>query len=465
MDSRDALIAELRKEIAKLKQLVLQQSAEIAELKRRFNKNSGNSSKPPSSDGLGKSTKPRSSRQKSTFPSGGQQGHRGRTLKQVSSPDVLLRHRLSECPNCAGDLRAIAVAEVSKRQVFELPKPQLEVTEHQVERKRCPCCQHLVSSAFPANVKAPVQYGPRLQSYAVYLSTQQLLPEGRLQQIFSDLFNVELSTATLHRFNTKVAEHLSGFIDEVLNTLREAPVKHLDETGFRVMKKTQWLHVCSNALWTYYHHSSKRKCLLDGLQGTVVHDHWRPYYQLPKVAHSLCNAHHLRELQALMDDKERWAHQMHRLLRVGLAIKHHYGGEGIPSQKQQRWLAAYDALVARGLAYHEALPIYRPTPARGRVAKRPGHNLAARLKHYRDDVTRFIKDINTPFTNNQAEQDLRMMKLKQKISGCFRAHYGATQFLQIRAFISTARKQQWNIIDAITKAVYAPVNLETYRGT
>jgi len=191
---------------------------------------------------------------------------------------------------------------------------------------------------FPSGVNAPVQYGSVIQSYAVYFQKQQLLPEERLQQTFSDLFKLKIATATLNRFTEKVYPHLEEFEEAVFKQVKQASLKHLDETGFRIAGRTQWLHVASNADWTYYHHSPKRKSLLEGLTGTIVHDHWRPYYQLEKVKHVLCNAHHLRELKSLMEDKERWAHQMWRLLRFVLQIKHHYAGQSTPKDKQQRLL-------------------------------------------------------------------------------------------------------------------------------
>ncbi len=455
MDDNAQLIETLLQRIATLEVLLAQQAAEIAELKKRLSKNSSNSSKPPSSDGLGKSKqrKNNSLRSKSKKKNGGQPGHKGETLKQTPYPDEIIHHEVDVCPTCRFNLGAVSSQGMLKRQVFDIPLPSITVTEHQCEIKTCPSCTSRVTATFPAHVNAPVQYGPVLNSYAVYLKEQQLLPEERLQQTFLDLFNVKITTATLARFSENVYEHLALFEDAVLNKIKDASVKHLDETGFRIIGKTQWLHVASNAQWTYYHHSPKRKSLLEGLRGMVVHDHWRPYYQLKEVAHVLCNAHHLRELKSFMEEKEHWAHQMWRLLRFSLRLKHDCGKNPIADLKQERLLAMYDSIIVRGLEHHKQLPSYTKKPKRGRRAKRPGHNLLLRLKNYREDATRFIREVDAPFTNNLAERDLRMMKVKQKISGCFRSKAGASRFVRIRSFISTARKQGWNILDSIAQAV------------
>lgn len=466
MDEKDYLIEieKLLAKIAELECLVLKQAEQIQtqalrikQLEKQLLKNSKNSSKPPSSDGLKKSNNSRkqSLRESGNKQNGGQPGHTGQTLKQSSQPDRMIMHELSHCPGCSASLITVATEKKLTRQVFDIPPPKLQVTEHQGQVKTCPRCGVRATSVFPDGVNAPTQYGPVIQSYAVYLQQQQLLPEARLQEIFSDLFNVKLAKATLASFSQKAAKHLADFEAHVFNQLQLSKVKHLDETGFRIGGKTQWLHVASNNHWTYYHHSPKRKSLLEGLQGMIVHDHWRPYYQINDVKHVLCNAHHLRELKSLMEDQEQWAHQMSRLLRLALEIKYHYGGQGIPQQKQQRLLSMYDWIIKKGLAYHNGLPPYKLKPRRGRCAHRTGYNLLVRLRDYRSDATRFITEIDAPFTNNLAERDLRMMKVKQKISGGFRSDHGATTFVRIRSLVSTARKQGWSILDCIAQATCA----------
>lgn len=460
MDHRDQLIQELMHKIAILEACVEKQTmhigallARIDELEKRLNKNSRNSSKPPSSDGLAKPP-PKSLRQKGKNKSGGQPGHVGETLKQTAHPDKIDRHQLMECPACKASLVAVTPIAILKRQVFDIPLPQVIVTEHQAEIKICPSCHHRATAPFPHGVNAPAQYGDVIQSWSVYFQQQQLIPEDRAQEILSDLIDVKLATATLNRFSESMHDALADFDSIVLSKIQTDPVKHLDETGFRITGKTQWLHVASTAQLTHYHVSPNRKSLLDGLTGTVVHDHWKPYYQLPDVLHALCNQHHLRELQTLIEhDKEAWARKMQRFLRFALHYRHAYANQLIPYNKLNRLTDLYDRITHEGIAFHEHLPPLPLKPKRGRMPHRTGHNLLLRLKNNRADVLRFLFDPTVPFTNNQAERDLRMMKCKQKISGGFRTEKGAKIFARIRGFISTARKQGWNIFESIQQVI------------
>lgn len=461
MDSKDLLIEKLLEKIAQLEQLVSEQAAIIATqaakieaLEKRLGKNSRNSAKPPSSDGLSKPPRTESLREKGKNKSGGQPGHPGTTLKQVAHPDTIERHALNCCPACEGDLKGTAALRLIKRQVFDIPPPKITVTEHQAEEKFCPHCEQRVSAIFPGGVKAPVQYGEVIQSWAVYLQQQHYVPEDRLQTLLSDLLGATIATATLTRFSESVYTQLADFEQDTLSWVKAAQVKHLDETGFRIGGKTQWLHVASTDKLTYYHTSPRRKALLEGLAHTVVHDHWKAYYQLKDVSHSLCNQHHLRELKAIIDyDKEAWAKKMQRFLRFAHRYRQGYGPQPIPADKLSRLLAYYDEMIEIGLCYHEELPVFSATAGRGRKARRTGHNLLLRLRDYKADVLRFLTEPAVPFTNNQAEQDIRMMKCKQKISGGFRTEQGAKIFARIRGFISTARKQGWNIFESLQQVI------------
>jgi transposase len=453
---KDALIQQLMKRIDKLEQENVLLRYENAELKKRLNKNSKNSSKPPSSDGLSKSPNtPRTSSLRPTGKnkSGGQLGHKGETLKRSETPDKIELHKLSKCPICLSSLASVNSVDVMKRQVFDIMHPKVEVTEHQAEIKMCSCCNKRVTASFPTGVNAPTQYGEVVKSYAIYFQ-QQYIPEDRLQETFRDLFNIDLATATLNNFSQAAYDDLSEFDADVLSKIKTAAVKHLDETGFRIAGTTQWLHVASTDLLTYYHASAKRKSLLDGLTGIVVHDHWKPYYTLPNVLHGLCNQHHLRELKAVIEfDQEKWARKMQRFLRISLRYRHHYSDKPIPKDKLNRLHQLYDKIIDEGVSYHESLPEYAKKNKRGRTAKRTEHNLILRLKNYRCDVLRFLNNALVPFTNNQAERDLRMMKCKQKISGGFRTGKGADIFIRIRGFVSTARKQGWNVLESIQQVV------------
>jgi len=291
-----------------------------------------------------------------------------------------------------------------------------------------------------------------------YLLHYQLLPEDRLAELMADLFGVKLAAATIARMSRTCAARLQDFVITVRDLVAGAPVKHMDETGFRIGGKTQWLHVASTAWLTFYRVCARRGSLLANVVGIVVHDHWKPYYTMSGVLHALCNAHHLRELKALIDiEKEDWARKMHQLLRrachaVNLARER--GGVLKPCLIA-RFERRYDAIVAEGLAFHEAQsPLCPATDTqgcnrRGRKPRRTGHNLLLRLASRKHDVLRFLNDPDVPFTNNQAERDGRMMKVKQKISGGFRSLEGAMDFAIVRSFISTAKKQGWNVILAL----------------
>lgn len=460
MKDTERLIATLMARIEELEVLVKHQAAKIAELEKRLNKNSRNSSKPPSSDGLGKPPRTSSLRENGKNKSGGQKGHKGETLKQTAHPDKIIRHALQLCTACGLSLSNQPVLNMAKRQVFDIAAPKVEVTEHQTESKYCSCCNQVVSSLFPETINTPAQYGPGIRSWIVYYQNQHFIPEDRLQQLFVDMYGVSLATATIANCNTVAFEGLSGFEKAALSMAKTAAVKHLDETGFRVAGKTQWLHTLSTKTLTYYHVSHKRKSLLEGLSGIVVHDHWRPYYQLEGVEHALCNQHHLRELKALIENEnEEWATKMSRFLRRALRYRHWFENRQLPEHRLKQFDKIYEQIVNDGLTFHQSLPPLPFQKKHGKKKQRTGHNLLLRLKHYKQDVLRFLYNPESPFTNNDAERDLRMVKCKQKVSGGFRTSRGAEQFARIRGFISTARKQGWNILNSIHTIFYQPYSI------
>jgi transposase len=428
MDEKDKQIASLKEELKTLKK-------RLAQFERMLGMNSKNSSKPPSSDGLRKKPAPKSLRVKGKNPSGGQKGHKGHTLEQVPEPNRQVIHPVEACQVCQESLTDVVPHLQVKRQVFDIPEPTIEVTEHIAEVKLC-SCGHQTTASFPNGVAAPVQYGPRIQALAVYLCNQQFIPEDRLQQTFEDVFALPISAATLAKINSEFADQVSPNQEEVLEELKIATVKGADESGLRIGGKTQWLHTLSSPTATHYRVSEKRGELLDGLEGILVHDHWKPYFTLGGVTHALCNAHHLRELKALEEiEKEPWAFKMSRVLRF-LSRR-----EGPPPL--ERVMRLYDRIVAVGLRFHESQPQV------GGRKRRVGHNLLIRLHDFKDAVLRFLTTPGVPFTNNQSEQDIRMIKVKQKISGCFRTVRGAQAFCIIRGFLSTQRKRGINLFNAI----------------
>ena len=466
LEENKALVAEN----AVLRETVAQQAAvikdelevRIAELERRLALNSRNSSKPPSSDGLKKpptgkenNRRTRSLREKSARNSGGQQGHKGETLRQSAEPDIVVDHFPEQCSVCGSHLTETESMGYQVRQVFDLPEPTpLEVTEHRAHGCRCGQCGHETRAFFPEEVKAPVQYGIRIRAIVVYLLHFQLLPENRLAALMKDLFGVGMVPATIAHVSHDYAARFQGVVDRICMLVKMATVKHLDETGFRTGGKGQWLHIASTVLLTFYRVAAKRGSMLLDVVGTVVHDHWKSYYTMEGVLHALCNAHHLRELKALVEiEKEDWARKMQKLLRLACHFTNLAREGSRPLQPFQivRIKRCYDAIVAEGLAFHEAqTPVICAKPGRrGRPKRRTGHNLLLRLEGRREDVLRFLSDPSVPFTNNQAEQDGRMMKLRQKISGGFRSQRGAEEFAIIRSLISTARKQGWDIIHTL----------------
>ena len=443
--------ATLRRENAALKQ-------KVAELLRRLDKNSSNSSKPPSSDGLKKPPRVfKSLRGRSGKSSGGQVGHKGDTLREVDKPDRIERHAATTCRHCKACLTAAMVTREERRQVFDLPQPRLEVTEHRASVYCCLHCNGVTKAAFPDTVAAHVQYGSRVRATAVYLNVQQLIPEDRVCETMADLFAAaSLCPASVVAWTAKAAEAQAPVVAHIAARVVAAKVRHLDETGFRIGGKTRWLHSTSTAVYTLYRIGETRgdvpRTMADGV---IVHDHFKPYYTLRGPLHALCNAHHLRELQALIEiEKEAWAGVMHELLcAANKQVRQAKAGDAVALAEadRQRIAAAYDAALVMGFDLHEGqAPLVRRPGARGRPPRRTGHNLLLRLRDCKDDVLRFIADFDVPFTNNQAERDIRMMKLRMKISGGFRTLAGAETFATMRSVISTIRKHGINILRALT---------------
>jgi len=448
-------MAALRQENASLKQ-------QVAELRRQLDKNSSNSSKPPSSDGLKKPPRVfKSLRGRSGKTSGGQPGHRGDTLRQMDKPDRIERHVATSCRHCHACLTAAMATGEERRQVFDLPAPRLEVTKHRAATYCCQHCRGTTTAAFPGTITGHVQHGPRLRAAAVYLNVQQLIPEDRVCEAMADLFAaVRLCPASVVAWTAKAAAAQAPVVAHIAACIVAARVRHLDETGFRVGGKTRWLHSASTAAYTQYRIGERRgdvpRTMVGGI---VVHDHFKPYYTLGGVEHALCNAHHLRELRALIEiEKEPWAGAMSAVLRAANTLVRqtkaaditNAAAAALADADKRRISADYDAALAIGFALHEGqAPLARTPGARGRPPRRIGHNLLLRLRDRRADVLRFCDDFDVPFTNNQAEQDIRMMKLRMKISGGFRAIAGTEIFATLRSVISTARKHGINILRAL----------------
>src|SRR5271165_384922 len=450
------LPAEVEELIASLKRRIAALEAEVADLRRQLGQDSSNSSKPPSSDGLKKKPRiPGSLRGRSGKASGGQTGHEGGTLRQVADPDRTVRHEACACGHCGLSLDPRWATGIEKRQVFDLAERPLVVTEHQASIYRCENCRGVTKAAFPDGVVSPTQYGERLRAAAVYLNIQQLIPEDRTAQALSDLFGAPLiCPASIVAWVGKKAHELRQVYVFIGERVAEAKVRHLDETGFRIAGKLQWLHTTSSLAFTFYRADEKRGAIPEDLQGgVVVHDHFLPYRRLDAVDHAFCNAHILRELQSLIEpDPEPWAeHMRDMLLAANLAVDkaREAGACALPPDDLKALVERYWAAVRLGLAFHRELPKLAKA-ARGRVKHRPGYNLLQRLKTFQTETLRFLTDFDVPFTNNLAEQDLRMMKVKMKISGSFRTLAGAQIFARLRSVVSTARKHGCNILQILT---------------
>jgi len=453
LHEKDLLIAKQNEIIEALRKEITALRSEIADLKRQLGLDSSNSGKPPSSDGLKKPPcRTQSLREKSGKKSGGQPGHKGSTLQRVETPDRIEKVEVKSCPHCQTCLAQVPVSGVQKQQVYEIPVIKAQVVEYENEVKVCPNCHKTVVARKDGISSAPVQYGPSINAMAAYFSVQNLLPENRIVQLMQDLFNLPISEATIESMVERCATTVAPVAAVIAAHFRHSPISCLDESGIRVCGKLEWVHTSSNDKFTYYRISEKRGDVPQNLQGIAVHDHFQSYYsKMPNVQHALCNAHHLRELKAAAEmDKERWAKKMSHLLRVGLRLTYDYPN-GVPQNLVLKFRRLYGLVLAMGFVYHEKLdPL--PQKKRGKAKRRPGLNLLLRLQNCIDDVLRFLDNPDVPFTNNLAEQSLRMVKVKNKISGAFRTRAGAERFLIIRSYAATAKKHGINVFHALSAA-------------
>ena len=417
-------------------------------MRAQLSSDSKNSHRPPSSDGYRK----RAALPKKKKKRGGQRGHKGSTLKMVAEPDQRVELRPRQC-RCGASLIPQDSVLVERRQVFDLPEPKLEVIEYQQYAIACPCCSALCKADFPAEVRAPVQYGSGVKAFAVLLSNSFSLSYSKISQLFKDLYGYPINGNTLFRANIDAYEALAASEELIKAQLCQAAVAHADESGLRVEGKLQWVHSLSSERLTYLfvHPKRGRKALesehslLPKLKGWLVHDCWASYFPFEGVKHALCGAHIVRELQALIDRKSHWAEQMQKFL-IDLYKKSHGGTDAIKATRQIQ--KRFDR-ICDGADLEEPEPIPR---ARGKPKNSKGRNLLNRLMRYQDPLLAFAFHQQVPFTNNLAERDIRPVKLKQKVAGCFRTTQGANYYARIQGFISTARKNQQNTFKELKRA-------------
>ncbi|MDQ2687078.1 MAG: IS66 family transposase, partial [Armatimonadota bacterium] len=428
------------------------------------------SSKPPASNGFKRA--PKSLRPKSGLKPGGQPGHPGTTLCLSQTPDVTCSHAPATCAGCGASLEGVSPTGYERRQVIDLPPLSLRVTEHRALTCVCPACQTRTAAPFPEgvsqNLSHPIQYGPRIKALGVYLQEYHLLPFARTQELLTDLFGASPSKipspseGTLLNALADCHARLCPVEAAIKQAIQEAEVDHFDETGIRVGKTLHWLHTVGTASLTFLacHAKRGRKAMdaigvLPSFTGTAVHDAFASYSGYA-CSHALCNAHLLRELTFITEQgqvpgqtPQPWAEKMMALLLSLKAAVEQAQAEGqshLPSSRLDDYEAQYGALVTAGLT---ANPACAPSGKRGRTKQTPAYNLLVRLDTQRTAVLAFLHHFAVPFDNNQAERDLRMAKVRQKVSGCFRSEEGAAMFCCIRGYLSTLRKQGLPLLTAL----------------
>lgn len=468
----EAVIESLRAQVAQRDTVIEALLERVTALEARLGKNSRNSSQPPSSDNpFTKPPSQRSLRQKTGRRPGKQPGDRGARLESVDEPDVRRVHVPHVCGGCGGNLDDAEVVGEQVRQVFDLPAIHVEVIEHRAQSSRCarPGCGHVTTAVFPDAATAPTCYGPGVAAVATYLLVRQHVPFARTVELLADCFGVRVSTGWLAGLLPNAEARLAGFARVTREHLKTAPVAHFDETGARVDGHLRWVHVaCTDAL-THYHRASGRGAdsanlgeILPGFAlngGVAVHDGlttYRNYDHEHGLSHGLCNAHHLRELIALTEWHQRqgktditWPQAMIELLvQINTAVKNAKtaGQTQLAPREWKKFKNRYRDLIAQGWQEHPPPP---PTGSQGRPKLGTAGSLLRRLDIYQDDVLRFATDFGVPFDNNQAERDIRMIRVQQKISGSWRSEAGADAYLAVRSYISTARKQHQNTLDVL----------------
>jgi transposase len=440
-------------------------AAEVASLKVELAKNSGNSSKPPSRDPAvererqAEARRAKRSKGGQRRKPGKQPGAAGKTLQMAENPDEVVTHEPTLCSGCGAGLgEGDELVGTRRRQVVDLPEPRPVVTEHQARTRRCGCCGTETAASFPAHVRAPVSYGPRVKAIVAYLLARQHIPVGRAAEAMADLFGLRISTGTVDAVYAEAARRLGGFIAALVVLLRSLPVLHADETTDRVGTKTCWMHVVSDRSYTLIHASVTRGWdavkevgVLIGYRGVVVHDRLAMYWKL-KAKHQICAAHLLRDLASVASvaSQTAWAEGLARLLvEINDACDDARARrlQSLAPTLKRSFSARYDQLVAAGLAANPAPPAGRKRDP----LQRDSYNLAVAFETHKRSILRYMHDLAVGMTNNQGERDLRPVKLHRKISSCFKSQAGAERFASVRSYLSTTRKNDIPALEALTR--------------
>src|ERR1044071_1434656 len=465
-------VERLQVELRGLRHRNFQLQRRNSELEALSAKDSHNSSRPPSTD-LPWAKRTKSLRRPSGKRPGGQAGHPGETLRLSNSPDRTVEHRPQECRSCHAALDSAQIVSHRRQQVWGVVPAHLKVTEHRLHMLRCQRCGKTTQGEFAGSVRSGMQYGPGVKARVLYLQQYQLLPYQRTAEAMRDLFGCRLSAGTVANIVRECASELVETELKIKRGLRRSPVLHADETGLRVEKKGQYVHVASNDRLTHYAFDSRRGRaamdevgILSRYRGTLVRDGWWSYDYYTSCRHALCGAHLLRELiffAELNDEQKSWAEPLRELLletKAAVERALQAGELRLGAEEQTRLLNRYDELVGKGLAVNSVESGTAAEPTADTIVEvgeaagcqKQARNLLLRMQRKREQVLRFMTDFSIPFDNNQAERDLRMVKLQQKIGGCFRSEEGARKFCRIRSYVSTMRKQGKEVLGALERA-------------
>src|SRR6266567_3298221 len=455
IEQQQALLAEQSALIQHYGEQVSSLSEQMKALQDQLSKDSHNSHLPPSSDRFRRKSK--SLRQKSEKPSGGQPGHPGASLQFSSTPDETIQLQVEQCQACQHDLHAVAVCGGERRQVVDVPSPRLVVREYRAEQKQCPRCQQITRAAFPAGVQAPIQDGPHIGATAVYLVQQQLVPLARACEVMWDLLGVQMSEGTVSDLIKRCAGQLVSVEQQITEALIHSDVIHQDETGLDVAGKRHWMHVTCTPTLTHYHvDKSRGQAALEAIgilpqfTGISIHDGWGSYF-LYDCQHAACIVHLLRDLVFLAEEQGAvWAADLKELLldmKQATEQAREQGKLWLDPLEVVAWEARFLELLAEGDRLHPHA--VAPPGARGRYKQSAARNLLDRLRKRQQAVLAFLEDLRVDFDNNLAERDLRMIKVQQKVSGCFRSVAGAQAFARIRGYLSTLRKQGLPVLSSL----------------